>query len=54
MICMDRLSKMVVFVPLCKADAQTVTNHFLEEVMSHHGLPATIISNGDPRFQGSF
>ena len=54
MPCIDQFSKMVVLVPLCKTDAQTVASHFLAEVMSHHGLPATIISDQDPRFQGSF
>ena len=52
--CMDRLSKMVVLVPLCKTDAQTVGSRFLADVVSHHGLPVTIISDRDPTFQGSF
>ena len=54
MMCMDKFRKMVVLVTLCKMDAQTVASHFLTEVMSHHGLPAAIISDRDPRFQGSF
>ena len=56
MICKDQFTKMVVLVPFHEIDARTVANcfHFLAEVMSHHGLPATIINNGDPRFQGSF
>ena len=54
MTCIDQFSKMVVLVSLYKTDAQTVASRFLAEVMSHHGLPATIISNRDPRFQGSF
>ena len=54
MICIDQFSKMVVLVPLYKTDARTVASNFLAEVMSHHGLPATIISDRDPRFQGSF
>ena len=54
MMCMDQFSKMVVLVPLRKTDAQTVASHFLTEVVSHHGLPATIISDRDPMFQGSF
>ena len=49
MTCIDRFSKMVVLVPLPKTDAQTVASHFLAEVMSHHGLPATVISDRDPR-----
>ena len=54
MICIDQFNKMVVLVPLCKTDVRTVANRFLAEVVSHHGLLATIISVRDPRFQGSF
>ena len=53
-MCVDQFSKMTVLVPLCETDAKTVASHFLAEVMSHHGLPATIIGDRDPRFQGSF
>ena len=53
-IYVDQFSKMVVLVPLCNTDAQTVASHFLAEVKSYHGLLATIISDKDPRFQGSF
>ena len=45
---------MVVLVPLHETDAQTVASHFLTEVVSYHGLTETIISDRDPRFQGSF
>ena len=54
MTCIDLFNKMVVLVSLYETDAQTVTSCFLAQVMSHHGLPGTIISNRDPRFQGSF
>ena len=54
MICVDQFSKIVVLIPLYETDAQTVASRFLAEVMSHHGLPATIISDRDPIFQGSF
>ena len=54
MICIDQFSKMVVLVPLHETDAQTVASHFLAELVSYHGLPATITSDRDPRFQGSF
>ena len=50
MICIDCFSKMVVLVPLCKTDAQTVASSFLAEVVSHHGLLATIISDRNLRF----
>ena len=54
MTCVDQFRKMVVLVALHEMDAQTVVSHFLTEVVSHHGLPETIISDRDPRFQGSF
>ena len=50
MICIDQFSNMVVLVPLYETDAQTVASRFLAEVMSHHGLLVTIISDRDPRF----
>ena len=53
MTCVNQFSKIVVLVPLCETDAQTVASHFLVEVMSCHGLPETIINFRDPRFQGS-
>ena len=53
MICIDQFSKMVVLVPLHETDARIVASHFLAEVMNHNGLPATIISDRHPRFQGS-
>ena len=54
MMFVDQFSKMVVLVPLCDTDAQTVASCFLAEVISHHGLTVTIISDREPRFQGSF
>ena len=52
--CIDQFSKMVMLVLLCEIDDQTVASFFLAEVVSHHRLLATIISDRDPRFQGSF
>ena len=54
MTCVDWFSKMVVLGPLQETDARTVASCFLAEVVSHHRLSATIISDRDPRFQGSF
>ena len=54
MLCIDQFSKMVVLVPIYETDAQTVASCFLAEVVSYYGLPATIISDRDPRFQGNF
>ena len=48
--CIDQFSKIVVLVPLCETDAQTVASHFLAEVVSCHRLPVTIINNRDPKF----
>ena len=50
MTCIDQFNKRVLLVPLCKTDAQTVASCFLAEVVTYHGLLATIISNRDPRF----
>ena len=54
MMCVDQFNKMVVLVPLCETDAWTVASHFLAEVVSHQGLPATIIGDRDPRIKRSF
>ena len=45
---------MVVLALLYETDPQIVASHFLAEVMTYHGFLATIISDRDPRFQGSF
>ena len=50
MTCIDQFSKMVMLVPLCKTDTRTVASHVLAEVISYHGLLATIINNRDLRF----
>ena len=54
MICIDQFNKLVVLVSLCETDAQTVSSHFLVEVMSNHGLLVNNINDRDPRFHGSF
>ena len=41
---------MVVLVKLQDSNTQIVPNPFQVEVLSHHGPPAAIISNRDPRF----
>ena len=45
---------MLMLVLLHESDAQTVASCFLAEVLSHHRILETIISNRDPRFQGNF
>ena len=54
MMYVDQFSKMLMLVPLHETDARTIASRFLTEAMSHHGLPLTIISDRDPRFQESF
>ena len=41
---------MAVLVPLHETDTRTVASRFLAEVVSHDGLPETIINNRDPIF----
>ena len=52
-IYIDQFNKIVLLVPLCETYTQTVASCFLAQVVSHHGLLVTIISDRDPRFQGS-
>ena len=54
MTCIDQFSKMIVLVPLQDIDARSVASHFMLEIVIHHGFLATIISDRDPTFQGSF
>ena len=50
-----RLSKMVHFVPCCKSDgAPELAQLFIQHVFRIHGLPASIISDRDPRFTSHF
>ena len=47
----DRLSKMLHFVPCCKSDGAPELAHlFVKHVFRPHGLPASIVSDRDPRF----
>jgi len=51
----DRLSKMAHFIPChTTIDAIEMTELFLQEVVHHHGLPGTIISDWDPQFTSVF
>ena len=51
----DKLSKMVHLVPTTTTvDAPQVAKLFLREVIRHHGVPESIVSDRDPRFTSSF
>ena len=50
-----RLTKMAVFTPSRKDDsAQTTARRFFDNVYRRFGLPASIISDRDPKFTGHF
>jgi len=51
----DRLSKMVRLVPVeTSIDDREYAHIFVREVFAMHGLPASIVSDRDPRFTSEF
>ena len=54
MTCVDRFSKMVALAALSATDTASVAKAFFDVVVAHHGLPANIILDRDPRFTGPF
>lgn len=54
MTVVDSFSKMAIFVPLVKTDAQTVAREFFTHIVATYGLPKVLVSDRDPRFTGNF
>ena len=51
----DRLTKMVHLAPCKKTDtAKDVAELFLREVYRHHGMPASMVTDRDPKFTSVF
>jgi hypothetical protein len=50
-----RLTKMVHFIPThTNVDAPTAAKLFFREVVRHHGMPRSLVSDRDPRFTSKF
>ena len=55
LVVIDRLSKLVHLIPTTKeATALDVTNLFIKEVVKHHVLPSSIVSDRDSKFTSHF
>ena len=54
-VVVDRFSKMAHFIPCKKTfDAMQVVDIFFNEIVRFHGLPKSIIFDGDSKFAGYF
>nr|GEX00166.1 putative reverse transcriptase domain-containing protein [Tanacetum cinerariifolium] len=50
-VIMDRLTKSAYFLPMCKDfKMDRLDRHYLNEIVTRHGVPISIISNCDSRF----
>jgi hypothetical protein len=54
-VIMDRLTKFSHFIPIIeKNPLEKLSKIYMEEIVRLHGVPASIISNRDPRFTSKF
>ncbi|GJT37113.1 putative reverse transcriptase domain-containing protein [Tanacetum coccineum] len=54
-VIVDRLTKSAIFVPMRETDPlEKLTRMYLKEVVTRHGIPASIICDRDPRFATHF
>nr|GEU70159.1 putative reverse transcriptase domain-containing protein [Tanacetum cinerariifolium] len=54
-VIVDRLTKSAHFIPTQKTDSmETLTRFYIKEIVSHHGVPISIISDRDSHFTSRF
>jgi hypothetical protein len=54
LIVIDRLTKMARFIATNSTVSKETVDLFVREVLRHHGLPSSIVSDRDPRFTAKF
>ncbi|GJZ77240.1 putative reverse transcriptase domain-containing protein [Tanacetum coccineum] len=55
LVIVDRLTKSVIFVPMREIDPlEKLARMYLNEVVTRHGIPVSIIRDRDPRFASNF
>ncbi|GKC13298.1 putative reverse transcriptase domain-containing protein [Tanacetum coccineum] len=54
-VIVDRLTKSAIFMPMIETDStEKLARLYIKEVVTRHGIPASIICNHDPRFASHF